>query len=115
MTLDNLFQIKQLKKEAVDKREFNGLVKSAIDRLNDATNKSLSYSSRFDLAYSAAHGLALAALRATGYRLDKSYLVFLCLAYTTELNKVTISLLSKCHEKCNLAEYEGSMKRMNSF
>ncbi len=107
MTLENLLKINQLKKEAVDKREFEGLLKSAVDRLNDAENKALSYSSRFDLAYSAAHGFALAALRASGYRSDKRYLVFQCLTHTTELNKVQIRLFAKCHEKRNLAEYEG--------
>ena len=107
MTLENLFQINQLKKEAPDKREFEGLVKFAVDRFTDAGNKTLSYSSRFDLAYSAAHGFALATLRASGYRSDKRYLVFQCLAHTTELNKVQIRLIAKCHEKRNLPEYEG--------
>lgn len=107
MTLENLLKINQLKKEATDKREFTGLLNSAKDRLKDAENKSLSYSSRFDLAYSAAHGFALAALRASGCRSDKRYLVFQCLAHTTDLNKVHIRLFSKCHEKRNLAEYEG--------
>jgi hypothetical protein len=107
MTLENLFQIKQLKREAVDKREFSGLLSAATDRLKDAENKSLSYSSRFDLAYNAVHGFALAALRASGYRSDKRYLVFQCLSHTTEINKVHIRLFAKCHEKRNLAEYEG--------
>jgi hypothetical protein len=76
MTLENLVRIRQIKKEPPDKREFEGLVASAINRLRDAENLSLSYSSRFDLAYGAAHGLALAALRASGYRSDKRYHVF---------------------------------------
>jgi hypothetical protein len=63
MTLENLVRIHELNKEATDKREFIGLVNAASDRLNDAENNSLSYASRFDLAYNAAHGLALAALR----------------------------------------------------
>ncbi|MBT3206509.1 MAG: hypothetical protein HOM14_02890 [Gammaproteobacteria bacterium] len=50
MTLENLLKIKQLKNEAADKREFERLLKSAVDRLNDAENKTLSYSSKFDLA-----------------------------------------------------------------
>ena len=60
MTLENLVQIRQLKVEAADKREFEGLLQSATDRLTDAQNDTLSYASRFDLAYSAAHGMALA-------------------------------------------------------
>jgi hypothetical protein len=107
MTLDNLLKIKQLKQEAPDEREIQGLVNAAKDRLNDADNVSISYASRFDLAYNAAHGFALAALRARGYRSDKRYLVFQCLEHTTELNKVQIRLFAKCHDKRNLAEYEG--------
>lgn len=73
MTLENLERIGQLHREPPDNREFEGLLKSALDRLKDANNKSLSFASRFDLAYNAAHGLALAALRASGYRTDKRY------------------------------------------
>jgi hypothetical protein len=51
--------------------------------------------------------LALAALRAAGYRSDKSYLVFQCLSHTSDLNKVQIRIFSACHDKRNLAEYEG--------
>ncbi len=107
MTIENLVRIKQLNNEPPDKREFENLVKAAGDRLNDAENEGLSYASRFDLAYSAAHGLALAALRASGYRSQKRYLVFKCLIHTTELGKGDIRLFSACHEKRNLAEYEG--------
>lgn len=107
MTLENLVRINQLNNEPADKREFEGLVKSAIDRLNDAENGALAYASRFDLAYGAAHGLALAALRASGHRSDKRYLVFQCLIHTTELGKTHIRLFATCHEKRNLAEYEG--------
>lgn len=107
MTLENLLKINQLKLEPADVREIQGLYKAANDRPNDAENSSLSYASRFDLAYGAAHGFALAALRARGYRSDKRYLVFQCLEHTTELNKVQIRLFAKCHDKRNLAEYEG--------
>lgn len=107
MTLENLVQIRQLKNEAPDKREFEGLVRAAIDRLNDAENDSLSYASRFDLAYNAAHGLALAALRASGYRSDKRYLVFQCLVHTVNLSKGQIRIFSMSHERRNLVEYVG--------
>ena len=53
------------------KREFDGLVNAAVERFADAQLETLSYASRFDLACNAAHGLALAALRAAGYRTDK--------------------------------------------
>ena len=105
MTLENLERIKQLHREAPDRREFEGLVKSAIDRLKDAGNENLSFASRFDLAYNAAHGLALAALRASGYRTDKRYLVFQCLAHTSNIDKGRIRILSMCHDRRNLAEF----------
>jgi hypothetical protein len=107
MTLENLLRVRQLHSETADKREFDGLVKVALDRLNDAENSSLSYASRFDLAYNAAHGLALAALRAAGYRSDKRYMVFQCLIHTTSLSKVQTRIFSICHQRRNLAEYEG--------
>lgn len=107
MTLENLVKINQLNKEPADKNEFDGLVKAAVDRLTDSQVESLSFASRFDLAYSAAHGLALAMLRASGYRSDKRYLVFQCLTHTTDLGKTQIRIFSRCHEKRNLAEYEG--------
>jgi hypothetical protein len=107
MTLENLVKINQLNSEPPDKNEFKGLVKGAVDRLNDSQLEALSFASRFDLAYSSAHGLALAALRAAGYRSDKRYLVFQCLVHTTDMDKKHIRLLATCHEKRNLAEYEG--------
>lgn len=110
MTLENLVKIKQLNNESPDKNEFTGLVQAAVDRLTDSQIDALSFASRFDLAYSAAHGLALAALRAAGYRSDKRYLVFQCLAHTTDLSKTQIRIFSRCHEKRNLAEYEGQFE-----
>jgi len=110
MTLENLVkinQINQLNSEPPDKNEFKGLVKGAVDRLNDSQLEALSFASRFDLAYSSAHGLALAALRAAGYRSDKRYLVFQCLVHTTDMDIVQIRIFSACHDKRNLAEYEG--------
>jgi len=107
MTLENLVKINQLKTEPPDTNEFEGLYQAGVDRLKDSENPSLSFASRFDLAYSAAHGLALAALRASGYRSDKRYIVFQCLAHTTNMNKIQIRIFSKCHEIRNLAEYEG--------
>lgn len=61
--LDNVVGIGQLKLEPKSGKEFDGLIHSAQVRLEDAQKKSLSYESRFDLAYNAAHSLALAALR----------------------------------------------------
>ena len=107
MTLENLVRINQLKREPPDRREFEGLVNAATDRLKDAQNTTLSFSSRFDLAYNAAYGLALAALRAAGYRTDKRYIVFQCLVHTAGLDKAMVRLFAVCHERRNRAEYEG--------
>ena len=59
----NLVDIGQLKEEPGDQSEFDGLVHSGRSRLNDARLDVLSIESQFDLAYNAAHALALAALR----------------------------------------------------
>lgn len=66
--LDSLVKIGQIKKEPFDEKEYNGVVNSGKARLKDAQITSLSPESRFDLAYNAAHALALAALRKCGYR-----------------------------------------------
>ena len=42
-------------------------------RLDDPARSALSLESRFDLAYNAAHALALAALRYYGYRCQSRY------------------------------------------
>jgi hypothetical protein len=84
-----------------------GLMRSAEERLNDARRIDLSYSSRFDLAYNAAHALALIALRRAGHRSDNRYLVFQALPHTTGLPTEKLRVLAKAHERRNLAEYEG--------
>ncbi|MBP1126604.1 MULTISPECIES: hypothetical protein [Pseudomonas] len=107
--LENLQRRGGLKAEPPDRKECDGLMRSARDRLKDAATAPLSFASRFDLAYNAAHAMALTALRLQGYRSDKRYLVFQCLVHTTEANKVEVRLLVLCHERRNLAEYEGYM------
>lgn len=107
--LDNLVRSGGLKLEPYDTRECAGLIRSAADRLRDAHNSTLSYPSRFDLGYNAAHALALAAMRLRGYRSDRRYLVFQCLPHTIALDKVQVRLFALCHERRNLAEYEGYM------
>lgn len=111
MTLENLLRIKQLHHEPPDPREIKNLITAAIDRINDAQISSLSYASRFDLAYNSSYGFALAALRRAGFRTDKRYLVFQCLIHTTLLCKSTVRIFSICHEKRNLAEYEGHFEK----
>lgn len=108
--LENLLRTGGLKTEPPDRKECEGLLRSAIDRLQDAHNPTLSFASRFDLAYNAAHALALTALRLQGYRSDRRYLVFQCLTHTLGVGKVQVRLFALCHERRNLAEYEGYME-----
>jgi hypothetical protein len=105
--LENLVALGTLKREPCSPREFEGLVRSGEARLSDASNAALAIESRFDLAYNAAHALALAALRARGYRSESRYVVFQVLPHTLGLPAPTWRVLAKCHERRNLAEYEG--------
>lgn len=107
--LDNLVRIGQLKPESPAKAELEGLLRSGSRRLADAERTDLSLESRFDLAYNAAHALALAALRASGYRSESRYLVFQCLQHTIDLPNEQWRVLDQAHRKRNLAEYEGEM------
>lgn len=105
--LERLADMGSLKRERPSGEEIEGLVRSARARLADAEKESLSAESRFDLAYNAAHALALAALRWHGYRAEKRYMVFQALAHTLGVQSSTWRLLAKCHDQRNRAEYEG--------
>ena len=96
-----------LAKEPPDAKEFAGLVRSSLARLKDAENEANSLDSRFDLAYSAAHALCLAALRHNGFRPSKRYIVFQVLPDTLGLGPEVWRVLSKCHDMRNRTEYEG--------
>ena len=109
--LDNLVAIGKLKREPPTEREIAGLLGSAEARLNDAGRENLSYASRFDLAYNAAHALALVALRQAGYRSDNRYLVFQALSHTSGMEAAKWRVLAKAHERRNLAEYEGHLEQ----
>lgn len=107
--LANLVKIGQLKAEPPARAEFEGLVHSGQVRLQDAENETLNLESRFDLAYNAAHALALAALRWHGFRSENRYLVFQCLIHTVALPNEQWRVLDHSHRKRNLAEYEGDL------
>lgn len=113
--LDNLVNTGQLKVEPFNPQEFSGLVRSGQARLKDAFNTTLAQESRFDLAYNAAHSLALAALRWHGYRSANRYLVFQVLPHTLEITKAVSRVLAKCHDCRNLAEYEGHLEVNNQL
>ncbi len=105
--LDNLVAAGQLKSEAPAQAEIDGLLQSGEARLRDAERKELSIESRFDLAYNAAHALALAALRWHGYRSEHRYTVFQALVHTIELPNEQWRVLDTAHRKRNFVEYEG--------
>jgi hypothetical protein len=106
--LEALVRIGQLKAQPATRAEFDGMVNGAKKRLADAQNEYLAAESRFDLAYGAAHGFALAALRLKGHRSENRYAVFQALAHTVDgLNPTAIRIFSKSHNERNLAEYEG--------
>jgi len=108
--LENLAKAGQLKSEPPDAGEFAGLVRSARARLKDAGNAALAPESRFDLAYNAAHALALAALRWHGYRSDTRFIVFQCLPHTLGVGPEVWRVLSHCHNVRNRGEYEGFLE-----
>lgn len=108
--LENLVRIGQLKVEPPSRREFEGLRRSGDIRLADAQNASLTRESRFDLAYNAAHALALAALRHCGYRSDNRYVAFQTLPHTLGMPAPIWRVLAQCHHQRNLAEYEGILE-----
>jgi hypothetical protein len=110
VSLDNLVKTGQLKVEAFNQQEFTGLVRSGQARLKDALNTTLAIESRFDLAYNAAHALALAALRKLGYRSNNRFLVFQVLPHTLGLGPEVWRVLAKCHDLRNVAEYEGDIE-----
>jgi hypothetical protein len=106
--LENLVRIGQLKREPGTRAEFDGMINSAKKRFTDAQKKDLSPESQFDLAYNAAHSLALAALRQKGYRSENRFTAFQALAHTVEgLDATAVRIFAKCHNERNLAEYEG--------
>lgn len=108
--LENLVRIGQLKREPPAASELAGLQRSGETRLGDAGKPGLSLDSRFDLAYNAAHALALAALRRLGFRSENRFVVFQTLPHTLGLPAATWRLLAKCHGMWNQAEYEGLLE-----
>ena len=99
-----------LRAEPADAGESEGPKQRGASRLRDASNASLALESRFDLAYGAAHPMALAALRHAGFRpRQQRYIVFQVLPHTLGLAPEVWRVLAKCHEVRNLAEYEGEL------
>ena len=109
--LQNLVGIGQLREEPPSADELAGLRGSGESRLSDAERVDLSFESRFDLAYNAAHALALYALRRLGYRPKNRYVVFQALPHTAALETGHWRVLAKAHATRNTAEYEGYLEQ----
>lgn len=107
--LENLLRVGKLAAEPGAPGEIKGLLASGGERLADARNGNLALSSRFDLAYNAAHAFSLAALRWHGYRSDSRYLVFQALPHSLGVPAAVWRVLAKAHEMRNVAEYEGHL------
>lgn len=106
--LDRLVSINLLSGEAPIRAEFQGLLEHAATTLADAQNETLSPDSRFQLAYGAVHGIALAALRWHGYRpRNNRQIVFQALAHTLQVAAPVWKMLARSHEQRNRREYEG--------
>jgi hypothetical protein len=96
-----------LHEEPPDAKEFEGLLRSGLARLTDAERRANALESRFDLAYNAAHALCLAALRHSGFRSSKRYIVFQVLPHTLGLGPEVWRVLDRFHSVRNRGEYEG--------
>lgn len=110
--LENLARAKQLNAEPPDKEEIDNLLSRADTFLRDARKADNSVESRFTLAYSAAHSLALAALRAAGFRPSSAghrRLVFQTLEFTADAPAKLSLALAQHHDRRNRVEYEGSL------
>ncbi|HXW27344.1 MAG TPA: hypothetical protein VEK73_21535 [Xanthobacteraceae bacterium] len=105
--LDNLVGIGKLRTEPASRTEFESMVSSARRRLADAQNQDIGSDSQFDLAYGAAHRLALAALRQHGYRSQDRITVFQTLVHTVQTDSADLQIFLRAHNERNLAEYEG--------
>ncbi len=102
--LENLATTGLLKHEPPGREEIAGLLRTGAVRLEDARKTTNAPESRFDLAYNAAHALALAALRIHGFRTEKRYVVFQALPHTLGVDTPTWRLLDRCHRERNATE-----------
>jgi hypothetical protein len=109
--LENLARAKQLNAEPPSAEQIGRLLASAETQLRDSRNTSLGAPSRFMLAYNAAHALALAALRAAGYRPSSAghrKIIFQVLDATADAPPGLWRALDRYHDRRNASEYEGA-------
>ena len=107
--LENLVRSGALIPEPPHEAELDRMLASATARLADAGRTDISYDSRFDLAYNAAHAFALVALRRRRYRPRNRTIVFQLLEETAGLPAERWRILDVAHTRRNVAEYEGGL------
>lgn len=109
--LENLVERKLLREEKGAPEEIQGLLVSAADFLADAKRRENSAATRFNVAYEAAHAVALAALRACNLRPAQGpghrAIVFNLLDATTTARSAVWVPLTKAHDKRNKLTYDG--------
>lgn len=102
-----------LKAEPAAAKEVASLLANAAQSLADAQRSELSDQSRFLLAYTAGHALALAALRARDYRPAQGpghrAIVFQALPHTAGAAAELWVPLDKAHKKRNDLEYSAAI------
>ena len=110
--LANLARAGQLAAEPTSAEEIGRLLQGADAQLRDSRTDSLSAPSRFILAYGAAHALALAALRAHGYRPSSSKghrkIIFQALGSTIGAPPGLWMAIDRYHDRRNATEYEAA-------
>jgi hypothetical protein len=87
--------------------EYEGLLRSGRMRLDDARRPEKLPREPGRPAYNASHALCLAALRRSGYRSSRRFVVFEAVPHTLGLGPEVWMVLTKCHRIRNQAEYEG--------
>ena len=108
--LQNLERVGRLRAEPADAGEVSRYLASADQFLADARHNTIHLATRFITGYSAAHALAVAALRANDYRTAQERghrrLVFEVLPHSCGAESADALALVRAHEKRNQVEYE---------
>ncbi len=111
--LRNLERTGSLKREATSVDEIRRLLELARGSLAGAGLKGNPLEVRYQVAYAAAHYLALAALRANDYRTaareGHRQLVFQLLTHTAGIDSSVPLALDRAHRKRNELEYTGTV------
>jgi hypothetical protein len=109
--LRTLVERNALREERAAPLEVQGLLSSAKDYLADARRQTNSQATRFNVAYEAAHAIALAAMRALDLRPAQGpghrAVVFNALNSTTGATAAVFVPLMKANDKRNKLTYDG--------